>query len=80
MRTVATMGPAGAAGVGVPLVNYEMQAPAMRDVLGGDLSRSEAFVALALFIAVAYSNEGRVTDTPISRPRSRGDGRPATYS
>ena len=55
MRTVAAMGPAGAAAVGVLLVNYEMQTPALMDILGGDLSRGEAFAALALFIAVACS-------------------------
>lgn len=53
MRAVGAMGPAGAAGVGLLLVNYEMQTPAMMDILGGDLSRGEAFVALALFVAVA---------------------------
>ena len=55
MRMIAAMGPGGAATVGLLLVNYEMQTPAMMDILGGDLSRGEAFVALALFVAVACS-------------------------
>jgi hypothetical protein len=55
MRMIAAMGPGGAAVVGLLLVNYEMQTPAMMDILGGDLSRGEAFVALALFVAVACS-------------------------
>lgn len=55
MRMIAAMGPAGAAGVGVLLVNYEMQTPALMDILGADLSRREAFVALTVFIAVACS-------------------------
>ncbi len=55
MRIITAMGPGGAAGVGLLLVNYEMQAPAMMDILGGDLSRADAFVALAVFVAVACS-------------------------
>jgi hypothetical protein len=55
MRMIAAMGPWGAAGVGLLLVNYEMQTPAMMDILGGDLSRAEAFACLALFVAVACS-------------------------
>lgn len=55
MRIITAMGPGGAAGVGLLLVNYEMQAPAMMDILGGDLSRTDAFVALAVFVAVACS-------------------------
>jgi uncharacterized membrane protein YuzA (DUF378 family) len=55
MRIVTAMGPGGAAVVGLLLVNYEMQTPAMMDILGGDLSRLEAFVALAVFVVVACS-------------------------
>jgi len=55
MRIVTGMGPSGAAVVGLLLVNYEMQTPAMMDILGGDLSRIEAFVALAVFVVVACS-------------------------
>jgi hypothetical protein len=55
MRIVTAMGPGGAAVVGLLLVNYEMQTPAMMDILGGDLSRVEAFVALAVFVVVACS-------------------------
>jgi hypothetical protein len=55
MRMIIAMGPGGAAGVGLLLVNYEMQTPAMMDILGGDLPRGEAFACLALFVAVACS-------------------------
>ena len=55
MRMIGAMGPTGAAAVGVLLVNYEMQTPALMDILGADVSRGEAFAALTLFIAVACS-------------------------
>lgn len=53
MRLIGRMGPAGAAVVGVLLVNYEMQTPAMVDILGANVSRAQALVALSLFVAVA---------------------------
>ncbi len=55
MRMIASMGPAGAAAVGVLLVNYEMETPALMDILGADVPRNVAFASLALFIAVACS-------------------------
>jgi Sap, sulfolipid-1-addressing protein len=53
MSLVAGLGPLGAVGVGVLLVNYEMQTPAMLDILAADVSRAQAVVALALFVALA---------------------------
>jgi hypothetical protein len=53
MRLIGRTGPLGAAAVGVLLVNYEMQTPAMVDILGADVTRAQAVVALGLFIAVA---------------------------
>jgi membrane protein implicated in regulation of membrane protease activity len=53
MQLIGRTGPAGAAAVGVLLVNYEMQTPAMVDILGADVTRAQAFVALSAFIAVA---------------------------
>ena len=53
MHLIDRTGPAGAAAVGVLLVNYEMQTPAMVDILGADVARAQAFVALGAFIAVA---------------------------
>ena len=35
------------------LVNYQMQSPAMVDILGADVTRAQAFAALSAFIAVA---------------------------
>jgi hypothetical protein len=55
MRLVGRMGPAGAAVVGILLVNYEMEAPALADIVHAHLSLFEAFVALAVFIAIAAS-------------------------
>jgi hypothetical protein len=55
MRMIEGLGPAGAVVVGVLLVNYEMEAPALMDILGAGLPRREAFAALAVFIAVACS-------------------------
>ena len=40
MHLIGRTGPAGAAAVGVLLVNYEMQAPAMVDILGADVTRA----------------------------------------
>ena len=55
MALIERMGPAGAAIVGVLLVNYEMQAPALADILHAHLSLVQAFVALTVFIAIAAS-------------------------
>jgi len=53
MRWIGRLGPAGAAVVGVLLVNYEMEAPALSDILAAGVSRTAAMGALALFVAVA---------------------------
>ena len=53
MRWIGRLGPLGAAVVGVLLVNYEMEAPALSDILAADVTQSQALVALALFVAVA---------------------------
>ena len=55
MALIDRLGPAGAAVVGILLVNYEMQAPALADILHARVSLVEAFVALAVFIAIAVS-------------------------
>ena len=55
MALIERLGPAGAAVVGILLVNYEMQAPALADILHARVSLVEAFVALAVFIAIAAS-------------------------
>jgi membrane protein implicated in regulation of membrane protease activity len=53
MRLIGRTGSVGATAVGVLLVNYEMQTPAMVDILGANVTRAQAFVALSAFIAVA---------------------------
>jgi hypothetical protein len=55
MRKIESLGPVGAVVVGLLLVNYEMEAPALMDVLGAGLPRGEAFAALAVFVALACS-------------------------
>jgi hypothetical protein len=55
MRWIGRLGPFGAALVGVMLVNYEMEAPALSDILAADVTRAAEFAALALFVAVAVS-------------------------
>ena len=60
MRLIGRTGPAGAAAVGVLLVNYEMQTPAMVDILGADVTRAQAFMAFALFIVVACALPGLI--------------------
>ena len=52
MGLVAGMGPLGAVVVGVLLVNYEMQTPAMLDILAADVDQAAA-AALALFVVFA---------------------------
>lgn len=53
MRLIERLGPLGAAGVGVLLVNYETETPVLADILGARVSGAAAFVALAAFVAVA---------------------------
>ena len=53
MRRIGQLGPWGAAGVGVMLVNYELEGPALTDILASQVSRGEAFMVLAVFIAIA---------------------------
>jgi hypothetical protein len=55
MRWIGRLGPLGAAVVGVMLVNYEMEAPALSDILASGVSRAAALGALAIFVAVAVS-------------------------
>ncbi len=55
MRWIGRMGPLGAATVGVMLVNYEMEGPALSDILAAQVTRAQAFTALGLFVAVAVS-------------------------
>jgi hypothetical protein len=53
MQRLARLGPWGAAGVGAMLVNYELEGPALTDILAAQVDRDEAFMALAIFIVVA---------------------------
>jgi len=53
MRWIGRLGPVGAAVVGVMLVNYEMEGPALSDILASRVTRMAAFVALAVFVAVS---------------------------
>ena len=53
MGLIGRLGPAGAAVVGILLVNYEMEGPALTDILHAGVSRAEAFTVLAVFIAIA---------------------------
>lgn len=55
MGWIGRLGPFGAAVVGVMLVNYEMEAPALSVILAADVTRAAEFAALALFVAVAVS-------------------------
>lgn len=78
MQRVGQLGPLGAAGVGVMLVNYELEGPALTDILASQVSRGEAFMALALFILIACSTPaaplGAYAAAPVrfSRPLARG--------
>ena len=52
---VTRMGPLGAAGVGLFLVNWEMETPALTVILKSRVATATALAALAIFTAVAVS-------------------------
>jgi|GEM_PF-1979639 hypothetical protein len=52
---VERMGPAGAAAIGVFLVNWEMETPALTEILKSRVPPTTALVSLVLFTAVAVS-------------------------
>ena len=54
-RWVQSMGPAGAAAIGVFLVNWEMETPALTEILKARLPLTTALVSLVLFTAVGVS-------------------------
>jgi len=54
-RWVEKMGPAGAAAIGVFLVNWEMETPALTEILKARVPMATALVSLVLFTAVAVS-------------------------
>jgi Sap, sulfolipid-1-addressing protein len=54
-RWVEKMGPAGAGAIGVFLVNWEMETPALTDILKARVPTTTALVSLVLFTAVAVS-------------------------
>lgn len=54
-RLVERMGPLGAAGVGLFLVNWEMETPALTVILKSRVSMTTALVSLVIFTAVAVS-------------------------
>ena len=54
-RLVERMGPAGAAAIGVVLVNWEMETPALTEILKSRVPPTTALVSLVLFTAVAVS-------------------------
>ncbi len=52
---VERLGPIGAAGIGVFLVNWEMETPALTDILKARVTLATAFAVLIIFVAVAVS-------------------------
>jgi hypothetical protein len=72
MRWIGRLGPLGAAVVGVMLVNYEMEAPALSDILASGVTQAAAFVALAVFVAVAVSTSVAPIVAYIAAPSAVG--------
>jgi hypothetical protein len=78
MQRIGGLGPWGAAGLGVMLVNYELAVPALTDILASQVSRNQAFMALAVFIVIACSAPavplGVYAAAParVARPLARG--------
>jgi hypothetical protein len=68
MRRIGRMGPAGAVLVGIMLVNYELELPALSDILGASASRSHAFVAVAVLVLVACSTPALTVATYLVAP------------
>jgi hypothetical protein len=54
-RRITATGPLGAAAVGVFLVNWEMETPALTVILKSRVSTADALITLVLFCAVALS-------------------------
>ena len=72
MRRIERMGPAGAALVGVMLVNYELELPALSDILDSGASRPHAFAALLVLVAVACSTPALAVGAYLLAPRLTG--------
>ena len=72
MRRIEGMGPAGAALVGVMLVNYELELPALSDILDSGASRPHAFAALLVLVLVACSTPALTVLAYIAAPRLTG--------
>jgi hypothetical protein len=72
MRRIEGMGPAGAALVGVMLVNYELELPALSDILDSGASRPHAFAALLVLVLVACSTPALTVGAYVAAPRLTG--------
>jgi Sap, sulfolipid-1-addressing protein len=68
LRWVQRMGPLGAAGIGVFLVNWEMETPALTDILKARVPLATAVVALVLFVAVAVSTSAAPVAAYLAAP------------
>ena len=69
MRRIQGTGPAGAALVGVLLVNYELELPALSDILNSGASLPHAFAALLVLVAVACSTPALAVAAYVMAPR-----------
>jgi len=66
------MGPAGAALVGVLLVNYELEMPALSDIVDSGASRPHAMAALFVLVAVACSTPALTVAAYLAAPGLTG--------
>jgi hypothetical protein len=69
IRLVERMGPLGAAGVGLLLVNWEMETPALTVILKSRVPSATALVVLVMFTAVAVSTSVVPTVAYLTAPR-----------
>lgn len=69
MRRIERMGPAGAALVGLLLVNYELEIPAMTQVLAADVGWFQGRLALVALVAVACSTPAITVGLYTTLPR-----------
>jgi hypothetical protein len=72
MRRIEGMGPAGAVLVGLMLVNYELELPALSDILDSGASRPHAFAALLVLVGIACSTPVLAVAAYLLAPRLTG--------
>jgi len=72
MGWVERMGPLGAGALGLLLVNWEMETPALTEIIRARVSLTTAFAALLVFVAVAVSTAAAPIAAYLAAPGHMG--------